>query len=143
MGDEMCIRDTATVVVASTAEGRLGAPNARVAVNGVVAEPEAVGVSYLDVASANTDVAELLTLVGDADKLTENELYKAFEIIRDAVGGGRRAIDALHLEHHMIGQDISHTARYRRHGLRSDVGLLANQTATSGFIHRTGTPVTV
>ena len=41
-------------------------------------------------------------------------------------------IDALHLEHHMIGQDIRHTARYRHHGLRSDGDLKANHTATSG-----------
>jgi hypothetical protein len=32
-------------------------------------------------------------------------------------------IDALDLEHHMIVEDIGHTARYRHHGLRSDGGL--------------------
>ena len=74
VGDEACVRDTATVVVAGTAEARLGTLNARVAVNGVVAKPEAPGASYLDLTSVNTDVAELLTLIGDADKLTEKEL---------------------------------------------------------------------
>lgn len=60
VGDEARVRDTATVVVVGTAEARFGALNGRIAVNGVVAEPEAPGARYLDLASANTDVAELL-----------------------------------------------------------------------------------
>jgi hypothetical protein len=44
-------------------KARLGTLNARVAVNGVVAKPEAPGASHLDLASVNTDVAELLTLI--------------------------------------------------------------------------------
>jgi hypothetical protein len=52
-------------------------------------------------------------------------------------------INALHLEHHMIVEDISHAARYRHHGLRPTGASQANHTATSGFIHRTGPPVTV
>ena len=35
-------------------------------------------------------------------------------------------IDALHLEGHVLGQDISHSARYGHDGLRSDGGQQAN-----------------
>jgi hypothetical protein len=52
-------------------------------------------------------------------------------------------IDALHLEQHMIVEDISHAARYRHDGLRSDGRPAGQLTASGGFIHRTGTPVTV
>jgi hypothetical protein len=52
-------------------------------------------------------------------------------------------IDALHLEHHMIGQDISHSARYRHDGLRSDGGLTGQPNRYGRFHTPDGTPVTV
>ena len=52
-------------------------------------------------------------------------------------------IDALRLKTHMLGQDISHSARYVNMGSGRTRASQANQTASSGFIHRTGTPVTV
>ena len=92
--DETRVRDTATVVVAGTAEARLGALNARVAINGVIVEREPEGPRYLALASSNKDVAELLTLVGNANTLSWVELYKVYEIIRDAVGGGKKGLIA-------------------------------------------------
>jgi hypothetical protein len=43
----------------------------------------------------------------------------------------------------MIVEDISHAARYRHMGSGRTGASQANYTATGGFIHRTGTPVTV
>ena len=41
-------------------------------------------------------------------------------------------VDALHLEHHMLGKDVSDTARYGHHGLRSDGRPVGQLTAKCG-----------
>ena len=59
------------------------------------------------------------------------------------VGVEIHPVDALHLEQHMLIEDIGDAAGYRHHWLRSD-GRPARPTNRSGrFIHRTGSPVTV
>jgi hypothetical protein len=45
-------------------------------------------------------------------------------------------VDALHLEHHVIGQHISDAARYRHGGLRSNGRPAGQPTAFQRFIHR-------
>ncbi len=53
-------------------------------------------------------------------------------------------VDALHLEVHVLIEDIRHRTRYRHRGLRS-VGRAASRPTNrfERFIHRTGPPVTV
>jgi len=52
-------------------------------------------------------------------------------------------VDSLHLEHHVIVEDISDSARYGHDRLRSGGRPVGQPSASSGFIHRIGPPVTV
>jgi hypothetical protein len=51
-------------------------------------------------------------------------------------------VNGLHLEHHMLVEHISDTARYGHQGSGRTGGQLAHQPLRR-FIYRTGTPVTV
>lgn len=91
VGDEARARDSLTVVTVRTAETRLGALNVTAAVDGVPVEPPPPeGPRRLARAASDKNVDDLLAVVGKAEDLSWIELYKVFEIIRDAVGGSRQ-----------------------------------------------------
>lgn len=91
VGDEARVGDSLTVVAVGTTEARLGALNVTAAVDGVPMEPPPPeGPRRLAWAASNKNVDDLLALVGKAQGLSWIELYKVFEIIRDAVGGSRQ-----------------------------------------------------
>jgi hypothetical protein len=89
------VRDQVVVVAAVTAEARASAHVAGVLINGEPVRPEPRGPRYLDWAAKHADADELLVLVGNAEKLGWIELYKAYEIIKHAVSGGRDGIQTL------------------------------------------------
>lgn len=86
VGDQTGVREHA-VVVAVTAEARLGALVAGVAVDGVPVTPTPTGPRQLARAAANSDADDLLALIGNAGALGWYPLWKALEIIKVAVGG--------------------------------------------------------
>jgi hypothetical protein len=86
VGDQAGVREHA-VVVAVTAEARLGALVAGVAVDGVPVTPTPTGPRQLARAAANSDADDLLALIGNAGALGWDPLWKALEIIKVAVGG--------------------------------------------------------
>jgi hypothetical protein len=87
VGDEVRVGEQ-FAVVAATAEARLGALNATVVVDGSVpVTPTPTGPRQLARAAANSDADDLLALIGNAGALGWDPLWKAFEIIREAVGG--------------------------------------------------------
>jgi len=77
------------VVLAETAEARVRAFSAAVAVDGQQPPaPPAAGPSYVQLARTHLDVAEVLEILGKANPAPDwVELYKVFEIVRDSVGG--------------------------------------------------------
>jgi hypothetical protein len=75
------------VVVAATAEARLGALAAGVAVDGVPVTPAPTGPGRLTNAASNLDADVLLTLIGNSGALGWASLWKAIEIIKVAIGG--------------------------------------------------------
>lgn len=85
-GDEARGSEGITVVATATAETRAGVLATAVATtDGVaVAPPPPLGPGLL--ARGNQDLNDLLAIVGKAERLSWSQLYKAFEIIRDAVG---------------------------------------------------------
>jgi hypothetical protein len=94
--DTAVVRDRVTVVAVESIEShaRVGTPT--ISIDGQSFEPAPPrGPRYLTFAHDHPDVAELLTLIGNADRLGWVELYKAYEIIRDAVSGGRNGIPTL------------------------------------------------
>ncbi|MCA1676884.1 MAG: hypothetical protein LC799_33490 [Actinobacteria bacterium] len=64
-------------------------------IDGVCVDQERRRSRYLTLATTHAVVAELLALVGNADRLDWIELYKAYEIIKHAVSGGKEGIQAL------------------------------------------------
>jgi len=93
--DSAHTRDRVTVVAVEAAESRGQVGAVTILTNGVQVKPEPRGPRYLALAAAHPDVAELLTLVGNAEQLGWIELFKAFEIIHDAVSGGRKGNQTL------------------------------------------------
>jgi hypothetical protein len=84
----------AVVVLADTAEARATAYDAGTtdSTSGEPVPPDSV--KYLSLAASNRDVAELLELLGGSDRLMWVELYKAYEIIRGALGNGQGGLVA-------------------------------------------------
>lgn len=86
--DEARARDRATVVQLDAAESRGKAYPVTALVNGVpVQQPAPKAPADLARAATDKDVAELLDLVGKAEALGWDELWKALEIIKVRVGG--------------------------------------------------------
>lgn len=93
--DEARARESVTVVMLGTAEERATAFGVTAIVGGVpVQPPPPEGPSHLARAASDKDVADLLALVGKAERLSWSELYKVFEIIRDSIGRGRDGLVA-------------------------------------------------
>lgn len=86
--DEVRARDRVTVVQLGVAETRCKAYPVTALVNGVPV-PQPAPKAHADLARAVTDkdVAELLDLVGNAEVLGWDELWKTLEIIKVRVGG--------------------------------------------------------
>lgn len=86
--DEARARDSVTVV-SVLAELRASATVTATATaddGEVIPSPPPEGPTHL--ARRNRDVDDLLAIVGKADALSWSQLYKCFEIIRNALGGG-------------------------------------------------------
>ena len=83
-----------TIVQVDAVEARGAAFGvAAVVTDGVpVAPPPPAGPRVL--ARRNRDVDDLLAIVGKAERLSWPQLYKVFEIVRDAIGGGRAGLVA-------------------------------------------------
>jgi hypothetical protein len=93
VSDEARTRGSVTVVQVGTAEARGTAFGVAVVTGGdPVQPPRPAGPRVL--ARRNPDVDDLLAVVGKAERLSWPELYKVFEIIRDAVGGSRERLVA-------------------------------------------------
>lgn len=92
VGDEARTREHVAVVV-GTAEARLGALTARIAINGVPVTPTPTGPKRLASAAANSDAHDLFALIGNSGALGWDPLWKALEIIKVAVGGKAALID--------------------------------------------------
>lgn len=88
-------RDRVVVVAVEGIESgeRVGTPT--VSVDGKRVDQQGGGARYLTLAATHSDVAELLALAGNAEQLDWIELYKVFEIVKDAVSGGKDGIQAL------------------------------------------------
>jgi hypothetical protein len=83
------------VAMAGVAEARGAAFAAGVVVDGAASEaPTPEGPRQLLRAAANSDADELLALIGKAEVLDWATLWKAYEIVRDAVGGKDAAVVA-------------------------------------------------
>jgi hypothetical protein len=86
--DEARARDRFTVVQVGIAEVRCKALPVTALVDGVpVPPPPARAPVYVARAATDRDVADLLELVGNAEALGWDELWKALEIIKVRVGG--------------------------------------------------------
>jgi hypothetical protein len=88
VGDEARAQEH-VVVVAVSAEIRLGALVAGTAVNSVPLAPSTPDGPRL-LALGNSDFDDLLSIAGESGHLSWSDMYKAFEIIRDAVPGRGR-----------------------------------------------------
>jgi hypothetical protein len=77
------------VVLAGTAEARSRAWAAAVVVSGgvPVPEPPPKGPRYVKLAEQDADVADVLRVLGQPDPLDWYDIYKAWEIVEQAVGG--------------------------------------------------------
>jgi hypothetical protein len=95
ISDTAHARERVTVVAVEGIQSRAHVGNPTVLIDGVRVDQQPRGPRYLTLAATHTDVAELLALVGNADQLNWIELYKAYEIIKHAVGGGKDGIRAL------------------------------------------------
>jgi hypothetical protein len=92
VSDEFHFREH-VVVVAGVAEARLGSLAAAAVVDGEApVAPAPQGPDQLARAAANSDADELLALIGNAGALGWDVLWKAYEIIRAAVGGTKALI---------------------------------------------------
>lgn len=85
---------TSVVILADTAEGRSKlTATALVLVNGIPA-PQAPpkGPRYVKLAEQDPDVADVLRVLGQPGALDWYDIYKAWEIVEHAVGGGRQVV---------------------------------------------------
>jgi hypothetical protein len=87
--DEACIRDSISVARAGVAQGqvRMSATVTAHATGVPAATPVPEGPRQLARAAAHSDADDLLVLIGSADTLGWDTLWKAMEIVRTAVGG--------------------------------------------------------
>ena len=87
--DEACIRDTISVARAGVAQGqvRMSATVTVHATGGPATTSVPEGPRQLARAAAHSDADDLLVLIGSADTLGWDTLWKAMEIMRTAVGG--------------------------------------------------------
>ncbi len=85
---------THVLAIAGTAEGRSKASAvAAVLRNGVpVPAPPPKGPRYVKLAEQDPDVADALRVLGQPDSLDWYDIYKAWEIVADAVGGRRQVV---------------------------------------------------
>jgi hypothetical protein len=85
---------TSVVAIAGTAEARSKAWAAAVVVSGgvPVPEPPPKGPRYVNLAEQDADFADVLRVLGQPGSLDWYDLYKAWEIVRDAVGGWRQVV---------------------------------------------------
>lgn len=86
---------TSVVISGETAEARLKArATATVLVNGAPApQPPPKGPRYVKLAELDPDVADALRVLGQAGPLDWYDIYKAWEIVEQAVGGSKQ-VDA-------------------------------------------------
>ena len=90
-GEVVQFRESFTVVQVPSVEVRATAFGVAAVTGGAPSTPPpAAGPEHLARAATNKELDDLLSLVGKAERLSWIELYKVFEIIRDAVGGGDR-----------------------------------------------------
>ena len=87
--DEACVRDSISVARAGVAQGQVRmSATVTVHIAGVPAtSPVPAGPRQLARAAAHSDADDLLVLIGSADTLGWETLWKAMEIVRTAVGG--------------------------------------------------------
>jgi len=104
--DAVQVRDRVTVAVVGIAELGMQTGVVGVMINGVPVQPESRGPGYLIRVSTHPAVAELLALLGSVEQPGWGELYNAFEIIRDAVSGGRKGIQTLMTTHKVPEPEI-------------------------------------
>ncbi|HEY3954611.1 MAG TPA: hypothetical protein VGM53_14655 [Streptosporangiaceae bacterium] len=82
---------TSAVITGLTGEIRLKGKVGTVLVNGVaVPEPPPKGPRYVKLAEQDPDVADALRILGQPEPLDWYDLYKAWEIVEQAVGGSRQ-----------------------------------------------------
>ena len=81
------------VALAGTAEARSKAWAAAVVSGGVpVPEPPPTGPRYVKLAEQDTNVADVLPVLGQPGSLDWYDIYKAWEIVEHAVGGSRQVV---------------------------------------------------
>ncbi|GAA4714552.1 hypothetical protein GCM10023215_67170 [Pseudonocardia yuanmonensis] len=86
-GDEIRMRDSVTVVMLAPVEIRASAFGVATVIGGIPVEPPPPpGPKHL--ARNDQNVRDLLAVIGKAERLSWSQLYKVFEIVRAAVGGG-------------------------------------------------------
>jgi hypothetical protein len=91
--DEARVRDSITVITAPSIEVRATSFGVATVTGGVPVEPPPPpGPHHL--ARNDQNVRDLLAVVGTAERLSWSDLYKVFEIVRDAVGGGNDGLIA-------------------------------------------------
>lgn len=87
VSDEARARDSIAVVMPASIEVRASAFGVATVQGGIpVQPPPSPGPRHL--ARHDQNVTDLLAVVGMAERLSWSHLYKVFEIVRDAVGGG-------------------------------------------------------
>ena len=80
------LRESFTIVQPLTIETRAAAFGVAIVTGGAPSTPPpAAGPVHLARTASNKDLDDILDLVGKAERLSWSELYKVFEIIRDAV----------------------------------------------------------
>lgn len=95
-GDGLGPGDRVNIVQLGTAiEYNYALPVSAVVGGVVVSPPPPPGPSYVALAVANPDVREVLTILGRTDQsIGWVDLYKIYEIVRDALGGSQPALIA-------------------------------------------------
>jgi hypothetical protein len=85
---------TSVVILGDTAEGRSKlTATATVLVNGAPApQPPPKGPRYVKLAEQDPNVADALRVLGQPGKLDWYDIYKAWEIVEQAVGGWRQVV---------------------------------------------------
>jgi hypothetical protein len=86
VGDQVQLRESFTIVQPLTIETRAAAFGVATVTGGAPSTPPPpAGPEHLARTASNKDLDDILDLVGKAERLSWSELYKVFEIIRDAV----------------------------------------------------------
>jgi hypothetical protein len=93
MSDEARLRDSITVVTPPSIDVRASAFGVATVAGGFPVEPPPPPGPH-HVARNDQNVRDLLAVVGMAERLSWSELYKVFEIVREAVRGGNDGLVA-------------------------------------------------